>query len=60
MKVNFYFFGDIGPYDRYNPAYVLNKEYVDEIIYLIGYNNPFSIDKKEIREIFKKFQNKII
>lgn len=48
MKVNFYFFGDIGPYDRYNPAYVLNKEYVDEIIYLIGYNNPFSIDKKEI------------
>jgi hypothetical protein len=47
-KLNFYFFGDIGEYDNYNPAYVCNKEYSPQILYLIAKNEPFSISKFEI------------
>ena len=47
-KLNFYFFGDIGEYDNYNPAYVCNKEYTSEILYLIARNEPFSLNKCEI------------
>lgn len=47
-KLNFYFFGDVGEYDNYNPAYVCNKEYAPEILYLIAKNEPFSISKFEI------------
>lgn len=48
IRVNFYFFGDTGSYDDYNPAYVCSKEYVAEIIYIIANNKPFSITKNEI------------
>lgn len=50
-KLNFYFFGDIDEYDNYNPAYVCNKEYVSEILYLIAKNEPFSISKFEIAKL---------
>ena len=50
-KLNFYFFGDTGEYDRYNPAYVCNKEYAPEIMYLISKNEPFSISIFEIAKI---------
>ncbi|MEG0307271.1 MAG: hypothetical protein RR636_04955 [Clostridium sp.] len=47
-KLNFYFFGEIGEYDCYNPAYVTSKEYAAEILYLIAVNKPFSISNHEI------------
>jgi hypothetical protein len=50
-KLNFYFFGEIGEYDSYNPAYVCNKEYASEILYLIAENEPFSVTKFEIAEL---------
>lgn len=50
-KLNFYFFGDIGEYDNYNPEYVCNKEYASEILYIIAKNEPFSISKFKISEI---------
>lgn len=46
-KLNFYFFGDIGEYDNYNPEYVCSKEYASEILYLIAKNEAFSISKYE-------------
>lgn len=50
-KLNFYFFGEIGEYDSYNPAYVCSKEYASEILYLIAENEPFSVSKFEIAEL---------
>ncbi|GAA0790100.1 hypothetical protein [Hathewaya limosa] len=50
-KLNFYFFGDIGEYDVYNPAYVCNKRYASEIVYLIAKNDPFSISQLEITKL---------
>jgi hypothetical protein len=50
-KLNFYFFGDIGDYDNYNPAYVCSKEYASEILYLIAKEEPFAISKFKIAEI---------
>lgn len=50
-KLNFYFFGDVGEYDDYNPAYVCNKEYASEILYLIAKNKPFSINSGEISKV---------
>ncbi|ERI92223.1 hypothetical protein HMPREF1982_02612 [Clostridiales bacterium oral taxon 876 str. F0540] len=47
-RVNFYFFGDTGSYDDYNPAYVCSKEYAAEIIYMIANSKPFSITKNEV------------
>lgn len=47
-KLNLYYFGDTGNYDRYNPAYVCSKEDAYEILYIIASNEPFSISKYEI------------
>lgn len=47
-RIDFYFFGDTGNYDNYNPAYVCSKEYAAEIIYMIANSKPFSINKNEI------------
>ncbi|WP_234124468.1 hypothetical protein [Clostridium hydrogenum] len=47
-KLNFYFFGDTGEYNKYNPAYACSSEYADKILYLIAKNEPFSISKIEI------------
>lgn len=47
-KLNFYFFGDVGEYDDYNPAYVCNKKHASEILYLIAKNKPFFINSKAI------------
>lgn len=49
-KLNFYFFGETGEYDSYNPAYVLSEEYVSEILYLIAENETFTISKFKIAE----------
>jgi hypothetical protein len=49
-KINLYFFGEPGEYDEYNPAYVCNREYVREVLYLIAYNKPFSISTRDIAE----------
>ncbi|SCL97011.1 hypothetical protein [Sporanaerobacter sp. PP17-6a] len=58
-KLNFYFFGEIGDYDRYNPAYVCNKEYVPEILYIIASNEPYSISKYEIANILRLNEEKV-
>lgn len=50
-KLNFYFFGETGEYDSYNPAYVLSKEYVSEILYMIAEYEPFTVSKFKIAEI---------
>lgn len=50
-KLNFYFFGDPGNYDEYNPSYVCNKNLVPEILYIIASNKPFSISNYEISNI---------
>ena len=47
-RINLYFFGDIGVYDEYNPAYVYRKKYASEILYLIAKNRPYTISKDEI------------
>ena len=52
-KLNFYFFGDIGEYDIYNPECVCSKDYASEILYLIAKNEPFSISKCEIAKLLE-------
>lgn len=47
-KLTFYYFGDIGNYDNYNPSYVCTKEYAPEILYMIALNDPFSILEYDI------------
>lgn len=51
-SLEFYFFGDIGNFDSYNPSYVLNKEKVPEILYLIAEHQPFSICSEDIKRKF--------
>jgi hypothetical protein len=51
--LDFYYFGIIGEYDSYNPAYVCSSEYAPEILYLIATNGPFSITKEEISNNLK-------
>lgn len=52
-SLEFYFFGDIGNFDLYNPSYVLNKEKVPEILYLIAAHQPFSICNADIQRSFR-------
>lgn len=47
-KINLYFFGETGIYDEYSPAYVCNKEFAPEILYIIAYNEPYSVSRSEI------------
>lgn len=47
-KLNFYYFGEIGNYDEYNPAFVCSKEHAAEILFLIAEKEPFSISKHDI------------
>lgn len=47
-EMEFYFFGDAGSYDEYNPALILNRLKAQEIIYFIASNEPFSIEKSDI------------
>ncbi|MEW8995534.1 hypothetical protein [Clostridium sp.] len=49
-RLNLYYFGDIGVYDKYNPAYVCDENFVSEILYIIAENEPFSISKGDIIE----------
>ncbi|MEG2289029.1 MAG: hypothetical protein RSA29_12340 [Clostridium sp.] len=59
-KLNLYFFGEIGEYDCYNPAYVTSKEYAAEILYLIAVNEPFSISNYEIAKNLNMENDEII
>lgn len=52
-KINLYFFGEPGRYDEYNPAYVCNREYVREILYIIANNEPYSISNIDIVDQLK-------
>ncbi|EGT3616239.1 hypothetical protein FHH43_08345 [Clostridium perfringens] len=47
-RVNLYFFGEIGVYDKYSPEYVCNKEFAPEVLYIIAKNNPYTIARDEI------------
>ncbi|MBK1809246.1 hypothetical protein JHL18_01115 [Clostridium sp. YIM B02505] len=49
-KLNLYYFGDIGDYDKSNPDYICNKPHVSEILYILALNNPFALEKKQISE----------
>lgn len=59
-KLNFYFFGEVGQYDCYNPTYVTSKEYVTELLYLIAVNEPFSISNYEIAKALNREDDEII
>lgn len=50
-KLNFYFLGEIGEYDKYNPEFVCNREYASEILYIIAKNKPFTISRFEIAKL---------
>jgi hypothetical protein len=58
-KLSFYYFGDVGGYDCYNPAYTWNKEYAAEILYLIAENQPFSLSKQKISTLLNIEYEKI-
>lgn len=47
-RINLYYFGEIGAYDKYNPAYICNNMFALEILYLIAKNKPFTISKEKI------------
>jgi predicted transcriptional regulator len=47
-RLNLYYFGDIGVYDKYNPAYVCDENLVSEILYIIAENEPFSLTQEDI------------
>lgn len=49
-RLNLYYFGDIGNYNKYNPDYVCNKPNVAEVLYILALNNPFTLAKKQISE----------
>lgn len=34
-KLEFYYFGNEGKFDEFNPSYVCNKKYAAEILYII-------------------------
>lgn len=48
-RIQFYVFGEVGAYDKYNPYSVLNKTNISEIIYLIAKNDPFSLNESDIK-----------
>ncbi|WP_346935531.1 hypothetical protein, partial [Clostridium sp.] len=47
-RLNLYYFGDIGVYDKYNPAYVCDENFASEILYIIAENEAFSITQEDI------------
>ncbi|WP_346962129.1 hypothetical protein [Clostridium sp.] len=49
-RLNLYYFGDIGVYDKYNPAYVCDENFASEILYIIAENEPFSTSKGDMIE----------
>lgn len=58
-RLNFYYFGEVGKYDHYNPAYVCNREHAPEILYIIASNEPFSISNYEIFNILNISEGKL-
>jgi hypothetical protein len=58
-KLSFYFFGEVGNYDCYNPKYVCDKEHASEILYIIASNEPFSISKYEISKQLNISEEKV-
>lgn len=47
-RLNLYYFGDIGVYDKYNPAYVCDENFASEILYIITENEAFSLTQEDI------------
>lgn len=47
-RLNLYYFGDIGVYDKYNPAYVCDENFASEILYIIAENEPFSLTQEDM------------
>ncbi|MFR1709312.1 MAG: hypothetical protein ACLSV2_10450 [Clostridium sp.] len=50
-RLNLYYFGDIGLYDKYNPAYVCDENLVSEVLYIISANEHFSLTQEDIRKV---------
>lgn len=49
-KLKFYYFGDVGKFDDFNPAYVCNKNNAAEILYFIAGSEPYSLDNNYISD----------
>lgn len=52
-KLEFYYFGDEGKFDEFNPSYVCNKKYAAEILYIISTSEPYSMDMFKISNRLK-------
>lgn len=50
-RLDLYYFGDTGAYDRWNPAYVCAQEYADEILYQIACHPPSECSSRALAEL---------
>jgi len=47
-KLDLFYFGDIGKYDAFNPAYVCAQEYATETLFQIASRAPYELSEAEI------------
>jgi hypothetical protein len=47
-RLDLYWFGDTGAYDRWSPAYVCAQEHADEILYQIACHQPFELSSESL------------
>ena len=49
-KLNLYYFGETGAYDKFNPHYVCSKHKATEVLAAIAEERPFSIGDRELMD----------
>jgi hypothetical protein len=47
-RLDLYWFGETGKYDRWSPAYVCAQEHADEILYQIACHQPFELSSESL------------
>src|SRR5664280_426294 len=50
-KLDLFYFGDIGKYDAFNPAYVCAQEYAAETLFQIASHAPYELSEAEIARL---------
>ena len=50
-KLDLFYFGDIGKYDAFNPAYVCAQEYATETLFQIASRAPYELSEAEIARL---------
>lgn len=50
-KLDLFYFGDIGKYDAFNPAYVCAQEYAAETLFQIASRAPYELSEAEIARL---------